>query len=314
MADRTTNPFCAIGIYRAPDHLSREELEANMKKLGNDVRPLPAAQNNLLKLNMIYQNDKLAKSIQGMGLPEAPATVLITAECNSAAHLSAYMLDPEVARLVAECEPFRFARGRLRVLRGRRNPDRQEVPGHIPVAEYHAKIDRMVESFISLPVAQQHLVKHTTWLQNNVIAREVKEWGFPEAEKTVLVMLECGSWESMDKGTKKIAAAAMDDFGLHVESNCFSADVDTLIHKNCFKRNALMRVSRHLHLPIATRPAARRYPPPPPARRPPAHHPTTLPPHCPPASLTRRLTRLPLAAARCRCPHIPPLTRHLSRP
>lgn len=73
-------------------------------------------------------------------------------------------------------------------------------------------------------------------LQNDVIAGEVKKWGFPEAEKTVVVMLECDSWESMDKilsdeGTKKIAAAAMEDFGLHIDSNCFSADVDTLIYK-----------------------------------------------------------------------------------
>jgi len=175
MADFTTNPFCGIGIYRAPDHISREEFEANMKKLGDNVRPLPAAQNNLLKLNMIYQNNKLSKSIQGIGLPEAPATVLVTAECNSAAHLAAYMLDPEVARLVAECEPFGLHAGACAfsadvVTRIDKKSAGDtchgifilKVPSHIPVAEYYAKIDGVVESFTSLPVAQQHLVKHTT--------------------------------------------------------------------------------------------------------------------------------------------------------
>ncbi|KAJ6560087.1 hypothetical protein B0H19DRAFT_1146458, partial [Mycena capillaripes] len=46
------NPFCVIGIYRAPDHLSREEFEKNMAKLGHDVKLLPAAQ-NMLKLSLV---------------------------------------------------------------------------------------------------------------------------------------------------------------------------------------------------------------------------------------------------------------------
>jgi hypothetical protein len=47
------NPFCIIGIYRAPDHSSREEFEKNMAKLMHDIKLLPVAQNNMLKLNVV---------------------------------------------------------------------------------------------------------------------------------------------------------------------------------------------------------------------------------------------------------------------
>jgi hypothetical protein len=47
------NPFCVIGIYRAPDHSPREEFEKNMAKLMHDVKLLPVAQNNMLKLNVV---------------------------------------------------------------------------------------------------------------------------------------------------------------------------------------------------------------------------------------------------------------------
>ncbi|KAJ6566144.1 hypothetical protein B0H19DRAFT_1066486 [Mycena capillaripes] len=44
------------------------------------------------------------------------------------------------------------------------------------------------------------------------------------------------TWDSMNQiftheEVKKIIGDAMNDFGLHVESNCFSADVDTLVYK-----------------------------------------------------------------------------------
>jgi hypothetical protein len=54
------NPFCIIEIYRAPDHSSREEFEKNMAKLMHDIKLLPVAQNNMLKLNVVRRTSFLS--------------------------------------------------------------------------------------------------------------------------------------------------------------------------------------------------------------------------------------------------------------
>ncbi|KAF8188871.1 hypothetical protein K438DRAFT_965727 [Mycena galopus ATCC 62051] len=245
------NPFCVIGIYRAPDHSSREEFEKNMAKLMHDIKVLPVAQNNVLKLNIIYQNEKLSESIQGMGLPDAPTTVLVTGECETAEHLVEYIRDPSIAELIAKAEPFLHGKAcafsadvatKIDRLQGTRRETCNgififKVPSHMEVEDYHGKIGSMVDTFAELPVAQEHMVKHTIWFQNDIVAPELQgTWRFPEAERTVVVMLECDTWDSMNQiltheEVKRIIGDAMKDFGLHVESNCFSATVDTLVYK-----------------------------------------------------------------------------------
>ncbi|KAJ7913252.1 hypothetical protein B0H13DRAFT_1874072 [Mycena leptocephala] len=251
MSAPTHNPFCVIGIYRAPDHSSREEFEKNMAKLGHDVKLLPVAQNNMLKLNLIYQNDKVSESIQGMGLPDAPTTVLVTGESETAEHLIEYIRDPTIAKLIADAEPWLHGKAcafsadvvtKIDRLQGARKETCHgififKVPSHMEVGDYHGKVESMVDKFVALPVAQQHMVKHTIWFQNDIIAPALEDaWRFPEAERTVVVMLECDTWDSMNQilkheEIKRIIGDAMNDFGLHVDSNCFSADVDMLIYK-----------------------------------------------------------------------------------
>ncbi|KAJ7716434.1 hypothetical protein B0H16DRAFT_1898367 [Mycena metata] len=230
------NPFCVIGIYRAPDHSSREEFEKSMAKLGHDVKLLPAAQNNMLKLNIMYQNDKISKSIRGMRLSKAPTTVLVTGECETAEHL------------VEKQSPGYTARPIDRLQGMKRETCHGififKVPSHVEVGEYHGKIESMVDKFLTLPVAREHIVKHTIWFQNDIMAQEFEEtWRFPEAERTVAVMLECDTWDSMNQiltheEIKTIIGDAMNDFGLHVESNCFSPDVETLVYKFFYQDKA----------------------------------------------------------------------------
>ncbi|KAJ7304865.1 hypothetical protein DFH08DRAFT_902920 [Mycena albidolilacea] len=243
------NPFCVIGIYRAPDHSSREEFEKNMAKLMHDVKLLPVAQNNMLKLNVIYQNDKL--SFKEWGLPEAPTTVLVTGESETAEHLVEYIRDPSIAELIAKAEPFLHGKAcafsadvvtKIDRLQGTRRETCHgilifKVPSHMEVGDYHRKIESVVDKLVELPVAQEHMVKHTIWFQNDIVAPELQEtWRFPEAERTVVVMLECDTWVSMNQiltheEVKRIIGDGKNDFGLHVESNCFSADVDMLVYK-----------------------------------------------------------------------------------
>ncbi|KAJ7054642.1 hypothetical protein C8F01DRAFT_480401 [Mycena amicta] len=107
---------------------------------------------------------------------------------------------------------------------------------HPDVDEYHKKVEDMVDKFIQLPIAEQHIVKHTIWFQNNELEEDVRLWSMGEAEKTVVLMLECDTWESMDElltheDIKRIIGEAQDDFKIHEGSNCFTADVKNLLYK-----------------------------------------------------------------------------------
>jgi hypothetical protein len=66
----------------------------------------------------------------------------------------------------------------------------------------------MIDDFLSVPVAQKHLVKHSKvwllfsfkcvmyckciqWVQNDSFVDELKRWKYPDAERVVVLMLEC---------------------------------------------------------------------------------------------------------------------------
>ncbi|KAJ7060223.1 hypothetical protein C8F01DRAFT_1231532 [Mycena amicta] len=74
----------------------------------------------------------------------------------------------------------------------------------------------------TLPVAQEHLVKHTIWFQIQHMEGPTNHLGLPEAEKTVPVaMLE----------SDNTLEEAHEDFGLHEDSHCFTADAKNLVYK-----------------------------------------------------------------------------------
>ncbi|KAJ7306946.1 hypothetical protein DFH08DRAFT_824445 [Mycena albidolilacea] len=67
----TQNPdhFAALGIYKAPAYLTKEEFEAHMITLTDNLLAIPISKNNFQKFDLILQNNKLDKYIQHLGLP-----------------------------------------------------------------------------------------------------------------------------------------------------------------------------------------------------------------------------------------------------
>lgn len=86
-----------------------------------------------------------------------------------------YIRDPTIAKLIAEAEPWLHGKAcafsadvvtKIDRLQGARKETCHgififKVPSHMEVGDYHGKVESMVDKFVALPVAQQHMVKHT---------------------------------------------------------------------------------------------------------------------------------------------------------
>ncbi|KAJ7234594.1 hypothetical protein C8J57DRAFT_1531535 [Mycena rebaudengoi] len=231
--------YSIIGIYKAPPHSSRTEFDAHMQKLMEPLAIVPVV-TKFRDLNVIYQNDEMTDSLNALGMPQAPATVMVTASSENRDDMVEYFRDPEVVRLIHAAEKFGLQAGAcaftadLIVKIDKPTAKARshailifKVPGHLSEEQYHGKIDAMIDDILSLPVSQKHLVKHTKWVQNDDFVDELKGWKYPDAERVVVLMLEC---DILTHGEiKKVIADAKHDLGLHIDSNCFSADVVNLI-------------------------------------------------------------------------------------
>ncbi|KAF7297394.1 hypothetical protein MIND_00973000 [Mycena indigotica] len=253
-----TGPLCAIGIYRAPasDPETNNKFRSEMKKFMHDAHVLPASKNNLLKLNVVYQNDELQESgaLSKLGFPPAPATVVVTVEAKTKQDMLKCLEDSDLCNLVWNGASFGLQDGAcvfsadiVTKIDQYKSPKGHEtchglfvfkIPSeyHFTVGEYHKKIEDMVDKFIALPIAQQHLVKHTIWLQNQELDEVFRHWRMPDPEKTVVLMLECDTWESMnelltDDHIQRIIHEANADFKIHEDSNCFTGDVVNLLYE-----------------------------------------------------------------------------------
>jgi hypothetical protein len=86
-----------------------------------------------------------------------------------------YIRDPSIAELIAKAEPFLHGKAcafsadvvtKIDRLQGTRRETCHgilifKVPSHMEVGDYHRKIESVVDKFVELPVAQEHMVKHT---------------------------------------------------------------------------------------------------------------------------------------------------------
>ncbi|KAK6997018.1 hypothetical protein R3P38DRAFT_3221584 [Favolaschia claudopus] len=240
-----------IGIYTAPTGVSRNEFNGHMTKLMEGAARLPAVK-NLRDLNVIYQTDDLHEHVQQLGLPSPPATALVTHGAETRDDMVKYLRDPSIVQLVHDSDHFGLQAGacaftadlEVQVDKAAESDKRDatrphgilifKVPDHLTDETFHAKINSMIEALLAADVTKKHLIKHSKWIQNDDFTDEIKVWNFPQAERVVVLMLECETIESLQEilghdHIKQVIGDARDHLGLHIDSNCFAADVVSLI-------------------------------------------------------------------------------------
>ncbi|KAJ7800902.1 hypothetical protein B0H14DRAFT_2897700 [Mycena olivaceomarginata] len=240
-----------IGMWKAPPNVSKEALETEITSLVDSVLALPVAQKNYLKFEIISQRELANQHIQGLGLPEAPPSVWVMAECASEAHFAELYEDATFAALIEEKHKTLYkdrltanaffvdlrtgidspiTGSRTRVMAAYRCPD------HLSPAEYYTKMEAQLEKIIARPIVKKAFQKYYLWIQNDTLDAKLRELGFPEPEPMVLLSAETENDERMAEVLthpefKDHMKDAIRDLHLHIESSVFFANVVTKIEK-----------------------------------------------------------------------------------
>ncbi|KAJ7800903.1 hypothetical protein B0H14DRAFT_2897706 [Mycena olivaceomarginata] len=240
-----------VAEWKAPPNVSKETLETEITSLVDSILALPIAQKNYLKLEIIFQRELANQHIQGLGLPEAPPSVWVMAECASEAHFAELYEDATFAALIEEKHKTLY-KDRLtanacfvdlrtkidsptttsctRVMAAYQRPD------HLSSAEYHTKMEALLEKISAHPVVKKAFQKYYLWIPNDTLDAKLRDLGFPEPDPMVLFWAETENDERMAEVLthpefKDHMRDAIRDLHLHIESSVFFANVVTKIEK-----------------------------------------------------------------------------------
>ncbi|KAJ7690884.1 hypothetical protein B0H17DRAFT_1201453 [Mycena rosella] len=236
------------------------------------VLALDLVRKKVLKMEMMFQNDRLDEHVKLFEFPPRdPVVVIVTetevrlAACVRIAidpeissvlsqtidDLVEVLLDAEVQKLFQKAEEFGLQSGTAAfsadvVPKINRNVSTQnpvhilgiyKVPTHLSRDEYGQKFHAFVEKYIALPAIQKNLVRYEVWQQNDAVGDRMQDLGHPVSEPTFLVRAESETLDHVieylnDPQARKLVQEAKQDFGFNTNACLFTADVVTKIDKS----------------------------------------------------------------------------------
>ncbi|KAJ6478094.1 hypothetical protein C8R47DRAFT_1323160 [Mycena vitilis] len=96
-----TDRVRAIGIMKLPGNVSGDAVKAKAQKLFDDVKAIPAVQQNLLKYEVTVKKPGLTLATD-MGLKESDLGLVIIVEAASHEKIAAALTSPEYKKIVAD--------------------------------------------------------------------------------------------------------------------------------------------------------------------------------------------------------------------
>ncbi|KAJ6474529.1 hypothetical protein DFH09DRAFT_1293563 [Mycena vulgaris] len=110
------------------------------------------------------------------------------------------------------------------------------APSHLSKTQFEEKMEALMNGVIALPIAQRNMLKFEMFMTNSTLDSHIKALGLPAPHPTVVVAVEYESWDHVtevagDATVKRLIGAANAEFGFHLESCTFGADVVTKIDK-----------------------------------------------------------------------------------
>ncbi|KAJ7205966.1 hypothetical protein GGX14DRAFT_397247 [Mycena pura] len=245
--------LCAIGVHKIPPHLSKKDFENTFEALMDDVLALDLVRKKVLKMEMMFQNDRLDEHVKLFEFPPREPVVVIAIETENADDLVEVLADAEVQKLFQKTEDFGLQSATFafsadvapkinRNVTSTQKPVRivgiYKVPTHLSRDEYGQKFHAFVEKYIALPAIQKNLVRYEVWQQNDAVGdRMMQNLAHPVSEPTFLVRAESETLDHVieylnDPQARKLVQDAKQDFGFNTNACLFTADVVTKIDKS----------------------------------------------------------------------------------
>ncbi|KAJ7826569.1 hypothetical protein B0H14DRAFT_3722338 [Mycena olivaceomarginata] len=164
----TQNPdrFAALGMYKAPAHLTKEEFEAHMITLTDDLLAVPISKNNFHKFDLIVKDKDFKERIDA-----AEHFGIHVGSCSFSADLKTRIFIPTSNDRVHAMGVF-------------------EVGPQPDKTAFHDLVEELAERILELPAAKKNILKKTLWFQNEQIREDLNELGLPPPKDVVVLMIE----------------------------------------------------------------------------------------------------------------------------
>ncbi|KAF8192372.1 hypothetical protein K438DRAFT_2018062 [Mycena galopus ATCC 62051] len=236
-----------LAIYKVPPHLSKEEFEAKLNSFLDDLVALPEVQRNVLKVEILFQNDRFDGHLQHYGYPPREPLVVAMAQVESADHAIAIMSDPEMQKIVQGAQNLLEAGACTFTVDVQQLVDRDshvapgdrvhllgiyKVPAQMSREEYGQEWHKFMNKYLAIPeVANNHL-KLETYFHNTALDDHLHKIGFSPAEPMLILHGELETWENVvdlfqgqKEDLRKLVQAANRDFDFSTGSCTFTGDV-----------------------------------------------------------------------------------------
>ncbi|KAK6978244.1 hypothetical protein R3P38DRAFT_500566 [Favolaschia claudopus] len=181
-------------MHKVPDSMSTDDFERKLEALIDEMVILPVVQENLFKLEMILQNDKVDDGCAAFGLPPREQAVFVIAQSKSIDQLRAVLAAPEVRKVYDKGKEFGLhsstfgSAASLSIYIDSPMPKNAmhlfcvyNVPFELSVSEAHGRSwDVLIDNFVGLPVVQENFSKFEIWHHNDKLDDSVRDFGYTQ--------------------------------------------------------------------------------------------------------------------------------------
>ncbi|KAF7334458.1 hypothetical protein MVEN_02275300 [Mycena venus] len=239
----------AFGIYEAPAQLSKQEFDAKLQQLADDLIEVPSIQKHVLKFDLMLPTNHLDEYFKTIGIPPPTPLVIFRVECESPDYMAQVFSDTEFQRVLVGGAGFDLPKGSWFTADVVTRIDSEvstakdhihavviaKVPHHIAIEQFREQVKASHDAFFSLPVAQKVFLRHILASPNDALNAHIQTAGLTVAEPTFIVYFEAESVERVmelvaNAESAKSAETGMKEVGSQLDNCGFSADVVTKIN------------------------------------------------------------------------------------
>ncbi|KAK6981094.1 hypothetical protein R3P38DRAFT_2808378 [Favolaschia claudopus] len=182
----------ALFMHKVPDSMSTDDFERKLEALIDEIVILPVVQENLVKLEMILQNNKVDDGCAAFGLPPREHAVFVMAQ-------SKVLAASEVRNVYDQGKEFGLhgssfgSAASLSIYIDSPMPKNgvhlfcvYNVPFELAINEAHGRSwDVLIDNFVQLPVVQENFSKFEIWHYNDTFDDSVRDLGYTQG-RTIL--------------------------------------------------------------------------------------------------------------------------------
>ncbi|KAK7023345.1 hypothetical protein R3P38DRAFT_3195445 [Favolaschia claudopus] len=190
--------FHSLFIHKAPASASILHFEQTVEALIDELVLLPVAQENLMKVEMIFQTDKGDNHTPAFGLGSRPPTVFVVVRTQTVEQLGIVLAAQEVRKLAQKYKDLgiQSAGFSMNVVPkiDRPAPDNglhmvfvYDDPPELVASQNHLReFEETMRGFALLPAIQKNFARFEMWQSTDIVDRDVRDVGYSTQNRPTL--------------------------------------------------------------------------------------------------------------------------------